>query len=217
MATGIEPATHTAGLILAGGGARRFGGKNKAMLKLGNTTLLERVISALSPQCLTVGLSCGATTSWAKAFRLHLIPDVASEAGPLGGIAAGLLWARDEYPDITHVLSVPVDCPFLPADLTRRLSETVSGSDNLIAVCASDNRRHSAAALWPVTMAHELLTALKTCGDRAVHTWQNQHNTLEVKWPIEELDPFFNVNSVEDLSEAAKLLGVECASHSETP
>jgi len=217
MVTRIEPARHTAGLILAGGGGRRFGGQNKALLQLGNGTLLDRAINTLSPQCVTVGLSCGATTSWAKSLSLPLITDAVLEVGPLGGIASGLLWARDENPEITHVLSVPVDCPFLPADLTKRLSAAVSDSDSLIAVCVSGNRRHSAAALWPVTMANELHTAIKTRTDRAVHEWQDQRGTVEVKWHIEGPDPFFNVNSLEDLSEAAKLLGVACSSDTKLP
>ena len=56
------------------------------------------------------------------AYGLPVVPDsVPDFAGPLAGILAGLDWAAANALQIEWMVSVPGDCPFLPADLVSRL------------------------------------------------------------------------------------------------
>src|SRR5712672_1426821 len=47
----------TLGLVLAGGLARRMGGGDKALLRIGGATILERVLDRLAPQCAGIVLN----------------------------------------------------------------------------------------------------------------------------------------------------------------
>src|SRR5438045_1071843 len=110
------------GLVLAGGLARRMGGGDKARLRIGHQTILERVLERLAPQCAALVLNANGDPARFEDTRLPVIGDtVPGFLGPLAGILAGLEWAAAHAPGITDVVSAPGDCPFLPADLVARL------------------------------------------------------------------------------------------------
>ena len=111
------------GVVLAGGLARRMGGGDKARLRIGGRTILERVLARLKPQCAALILNANGDPARFADTGLAVVPDsVPDFAGPLAGILAGLDWAATEAPDIADIVSVPGDCPFLPEDLVARLS-----------------------------------------------------------------------------------------------
>src|ERR1043166_6851782 len=115
-----KPATY--GLVLAGGLARRMGGGDKGLIRIGGETILERALARLCPQC--AGVVINANGDPARFARFGL-PGVAGAnegfAGPLAGILAGLDWLTANAPAIEWLASVPGDCPFLPHDLVPRL------------------------------------------------------------------------------------------------
>src|SRR5438046_4854673 len=111
------------GLVLAGGLARRMGGGDKTRIRVGDKTILERVLARLKPQCAAVILNANGDPARFADTALPVVADSVPEfAGPLAGILAGLDWAAAHVPAITAVASVPGDCPFLPRDLVTRLS-----------------------------------------------------------------------------------------------
>src|SRR6202051_3426694 len=103
------------GLVLAGGLARRMGGGDKALLRIGEATILERVLDRLTPQCTRIILNANGDP---KRFAFTGLPVVTDHlpnfAGPLAGVLAGLDWTAEHEPDIAFVASVPGGCPFLP-------------------------------------------------------------------------------------------------------
>src|SRR5204862_2453922 len=106
------------GLVLAGGLARRMGGGDKARIRIGGETILERVLARLKPQCAAVILNANGDPARFADIALPVVPDgVPDFAGPLAGILAGLDWAAAHVPSMTDVASVPGDSPFLPPDL----------------------------------------------------------------------------------------------------
>src|ERR1700712_223764 len=107
----------TLGLVLAGGLARRMGGGDKLMLRVGGATILERVLARLRPQCTQLILNANGDPARFAATGLPVVPDdVPGFAGPLAGILAGLDWTAAHVPETEWMLSVPGDCPFLPRD-----------------------------------------------------------------------------------------------------
>src|SRR5436190_12199596 len=111
------------GLVLAGGLARRMGGGDKTRIRIGDKTILERVLARLKPQCAAVILNANGDPARFADTGLPVVADsVPGFAGPLAGILAGLDWASAHAPAITDVASVPGDCPFLPGDLVARLA-----------------------------------------------------------------------------------------------
>ena len=117
----------TLGLVLAGGLARRMGGGDKALLRIGGVSILDRVLERLGPQCSRIILNAnGDPQRFASTGFPVVADDLPGFAGPLAGILAGLDWAAAHAPEITWIGSVPGDCPFLPRDLIARLH---SGAD----------------------------------------------------------------------------------------
>src|SRR5437764_13535545 len=109
------------GLVLAGGLARRMGGGDKTRIRIGDKTILERVLERLAPQCSAIILNANGDPARFADTGLPVVPDTVPDfAGPLAGILAGLDWAAEHAPETADVLSVPGDCPFLPRDLAPR-------------------------------------------------------------------------------------------------
>src|SRR4051812_8223060 len=107
----------TLGLVLAGGLARRMGGGDKALLRIGGKTFLERTLERLEPQCARVILNANGDPGRFAFTGLRVVADeVPDFAGPLAGILAGLDWAARHEPELQWMASVPGDCPFLPGD-----------------------------------------------------------------------------------------------------
>src|SRR5436305_919366 len=112
----------TFGLVLAGGLARRMGGGDKALIRIGDATILQRTLARLKPQVSGIVLNANGDPARFAAFGLPVVADsVPDFAGPLAGILAGLDWAAANRSEIEWVVSVPGDCPFLPHDLVAKL------------------------------------------------------------------------------------------------
>jgi molybdopterin-guanine dinucleotide biosynthesis protein A len=197
----VTAAPHSLGLILAGGLGRRMGGVDKTLLPLGGEPLLSRIAARLRPQC-PAGLALSANGDPARfptMFEGPVLPDsVPGRPGPLAGILAGLDYGVG-LPGVTHVLSVPGDAPFLPADLAARLAASLGSGP--VAVAASGGREHYTAALWSVTLRDDLRAWL-AAGERRVGGFIARHGANVVEWPVEPVDPFLNLNAPEDVARA---------------
>jgi molybdenum cofactor guanylyltransferase len=198
------------GIVLAGGLAQRMGGGDKPLRELGGHTILARVIARLEPQCACLLLSANGNPLRFAPFGLTVLADgVKQYRGPLAGILAGLDWAAAYRPDAQWILSAPGDCPFLPRDLVARLREAVSVQGVELAIAASQGRSHPVIGLWKVALRDALREALVVDGLRKVRDWTERYRFATVGWPADPIDPFFNVNTVEDLAEAERLSALE--------
>jgi molybdopterin-guanine dinucleotide biosynthesis protein A len=197
------PATY--GLILAGGLARRMGGGDKTLIRVGEKTILERAIAALEPQCAGLLINANGDVSRFSGFGIPTIPDdIAGFAGPLAGILAGLEWVAANAPASEWVLSVPGDCPFLPRDLVARLHGARVAEQRPLACAKSGEWRHPVVGLWRVGLRDDLRQALGA-GLRKIEAWTGKHGVALAEWPAEPVDPFFNVNTPEDAAQADRM------------
>jgi molybdopterin-guanine dinucleotide biosynthesis protein A len=193
----------TLGVILAGGRARRMGGIDKGHIRIGGATILERVLTRLRGQCARLVLNADAARF---AVDVPIVADsVADLPGPLAGILAGLDFAAAQTPEIAWVVSVPNDCPFLPRDLVPRLHQARHAAGAVLACAASAGRQHPVIGLWPVGLREALRHALTQEGAHKVGEWSARYPLAVAEWPTEPLDPFFNVNTPEDVAEAERL------------
>lgn len=196
----------TLGLVLAGGLARRMGGGDKPLFRIGGVTILERVLARLSPQCSGVIINANGDPARFAALNLLVVADnVPGFVGPLAGILAGLDWAAEHRPDISFVASVPGDCPFLPRDLVVRLHAARIESGRPLACARSGDWRHPVVGLWPVNLRADLRHALVDEDLRKIEVWTARHGIAIAEWPDRPVDPFFNVNTPEDLRVAADI------------
>jgi molybdopterin-guanine dinucleotide biosynthesis protein A len=199
----------TAGVVLAGGLARRMGGGDKPLREIAGKTILARVIARLAPQCECLVLSANGDPERFASFGLPVIADEAKDyPGPLAGILAALDWAAANRPAAAWIVSAPGDCPFLPRDLVVRLREAVIAEDAELAVAASKGQSHPVIGLWNVALRDALRRALIE-GVRKVGQWTARCRVATVAWPAEPIDPFFNANTAGDLAEAERLAAIE--------
>ena len=206
----IDERTATLGVLLAGGLARRMGGGDKPMKKIGGRTILERVIARLTPQCNGLILNANGDPSRFASFGLPVVADtVEGFAGPLAGILAALDWVAAHRPDIEWVLSAATDCPFLPRDLVARLQRARIKDTAQLAVAASGDQNHPVVGLWNVALRAELRHALVAEDIRKIDRWTARYKLATVNWSTEPLDPFFNANTVEDIAEAERIAALD--------
>ena len=65
----------TLGLVLAGGLARRMGGRDKALIRIGAQTILDRVLERLTPACTGIILNANGDPARFARFGLPVVPD----------------------------------------------------------------------------------------------------------------------------------------------
>ncbi|MBX3560923.1 MAG: molybdenum cofactor guanylyltransferase [Sphingomonas sp.] len=180
-------------LILAGGESRRIGG-GKPLRLLGGRTLLERAVA------LAQGWSDSVTVAARSAaqvgsLEIRLLLDPPGLEGPLGGLASALRLGRP------LVLTIPCDMPFLPDDLPARLAAALPGHGAALAM--SGGQVHPVCGLWRIDALAQL-RGYAGSGRRSLIGLAETIGYVAVEWPG---DPFFNVNSPEDLAEAERRLG----------
>ena len=194
------------GAILAGGLARRMAGANKAMLDIGGSTVLARLIARLSPGVGRMVLNTNGDPGLFAGLGLTVIADsLPDHPGPLAGILAALEWAAAQGSGTEWVVTVPCDTPFLPTDLAERLHAARIRDGAVLACAASAGRTHPVAALWPVILAPALRQAIVEQGVRKVSRFTDRYSRSIANWGTDPVDPFFNVNTSEDLAEAQRL------------
>ena len=200
----------TFGLVLAGGLARRMGGGDKALICIGNETILQRALARLTPQVSGIVLNANGDPARFAPFRLPVIADsVPDFAGPLAGILAGLDWMVANKPSVEWVVSVPGDCPFLPRDLVAKLHAARITNGKLLACAHSGDWRHPVVALWHVALREDLRHAITVEDLRKIEVWTARHGIALADWSTEPIDPFFNVNTPEDVERATELAAAE--------
>ena len=205
------------GVILAGGLATRMGGGDKALLQIGGQTLLQRVIHRLQPQVAGMALNANGDPARFDGFGLPVLPDsIDGFPGPLAGVLAGLDWAAEQGAEA--IVTVAADTPFFPVDLVDVLQDTAQGMTHPLVLAATPRGeektksmsrsgliRHPTFGLWPVALRDDLRAALHE-GIKKVVIWTEHHKGREAVFPTESGDPFFNVNTPEDLMAAEAMV-----------
>jgi molybdopterin-guanine dinucleotide biosynthesis protein A len=197
-----------AGVLLAGGLSSRMGGGDKPLRLLAGRPILSHVITRLQPQVSVVVLNANGDPARFREWGLPIVPDgIAGFPGPLAGIHAGMVWARENHPEISHILSIPADLPFLPLNLAAELQavHTASGADIIIAMSAG--RRHPAVGLWPVSLAPALHRAITRDNLRKVGDFADRYRVALAEFSVAPIDPFYNINSQDDLIRAESMAG----------
>lgn len=181
-----------------------MGGGDKALLRIGDLTLVDRVIARLRPQCGALALNANGDRARFGGFGLPVLADSLPDfPGPLAGILAGMEWAAEQ--GATAVVSVAVDTPFFPDDLVARLVAHAGQSGLALAAGRDAQGRvvdHPTFGLWPTALRDDLRATLRA-GRRRVRSFAEAHVPGRAVWRD---DPFFNINTPEDLARARMIV-----------
>ncbi len=195
-----------AGVILAGGQSRRMGGGDKGFLRLGAKTLLGHVIDRLAPQVAELVVNANGDPTRFDVDLPIVADSIDGFAGPLAGVLAGMDWAAERGHD--HIVTAAADTPFFPCDLVPRLVQAAETNPIALAATPDPKRglsRHPTFGLWPVALRDDLRVALQD-GVRKVVQWTDQHGTALAEFGVDPFDPFFNVNTPDDMARAEGFL-----------
>lgn len=188
-----------AAVIIAGGRSSRMG-REKALESVGGIAILSRIISRIRPQVADIVINANGPAERFREMGLRIIPDIHSDVGtPLAGLHTALSIANDE--GFSAVLTVPSDCPFLPDDLVKRLSSLNAPA----AIAASGGQAHFVTGLWHPMLLKQMAGALDRPRPPRLKDWAVEAGAATVEWPVQTFDPFFNVNTPEDLAEANRI------------
>ena len=195
------------GVILAGGRATRMGGGYKGLRMVGGRRLIDHVIDRLAPQCGGLAINANGDPARLAGFGMPVLPDsLADHPGPLAGVLAGLDWAAAL--GATAIVTAAADTPFFPTDLVARLRAGAGPSGLCLAASPDETgrvQRHPTFGLWPVALRDDLRAAL-VGGLRKIVIWTDAHGAGQVVFDSAPFDPFFNVNTPEDILTAEALM-----------
>jgi len=197
-----------AGVILAGGRATRMGGGDKGLRVVGGQRLIDHVIARLVPQVGTLAINANGDPARLAEFGLPVLADsLPDHPGPLAGVLAGLDWAAAQ--GAQAIVTAAADTPFFPRDLVARLLAQAGPSGLCLAASPDETgkmQRQPTFGLWPVALRDDLRAAL-TGGLRKIVLWTDSHGAGLAMFDSTPFDPFFNVNTPDDITLAETLAG----------
>ena len=204
------------GIILAGGLARRMGGGDKCLLTLGGKTLLERTMNHAKPQVTSLILNANGDAARFAHTQLPVVADnFPNYRGPLAGIHAGLQW-MSKNTSHTWMASFASDTPFFPFDIVEQLFaqtlDRVRKKDEMpinLVVAKSHQEAQSVFALWHLSLLEKIDAQLKSEKIPRLQDWIKEQHTAYVEFSSDDYDPFFNINTPEDLVAAESILSKE--------
>ena len=188
---------------MAGGKSRRMGGQDKAFVLLNEKPMLSHVINRLNKQTKNIVLNSNKNPEIFKSFKIKVMSDTVKDfPGPLAGVLSGMEWFNIENKKIKWVLSVPIDTPFFPLDLIKKLHFSLKNSNKLIAVAKSNKKIHPVFALWNMSLLNPIKNAINN-DIRKIDLFTEPYQPQIVDF-VSKIDPFFNINTPEDLKMAEK-------------
>ncbi len=183
------------GAIIAGGQSSRMGGVEKAFIKLGGKPIIQHIVECLRVQTSEIVINANGDAGRFESLNCVVVPDgLGAGETPLAGLAAVLAYA--ELSDFDAVISVPSDTPFLPDDLVERLN---GGS---AAIASSKGQDHFLTGFWPASLTGMLMKAIVEADLLRMQEWVKMIGARKVEWSSLGFDPFFNINTPDDLKKA---------------
>lgn len=196
----MKYSTPVVGLILAGGLARRMGGGDKCLLPLAGKTILQHTIDRAQPQVDELVLNANGNSLRFARMRLPVITDqYTNNPGPMAGIQAGLAWMSKDNPDGEWLASFASDTPFFPTDIVAKLMAVALSKQAQVAVAVTAAGMQPTFALWHASLLGKMNAVLGSGEIPRLQDWITQQKYATVEFTTGEYDPFFNINTPQDM------------------
>ena len=188
-------------VILAGGRSSRFGGGFKTLSCIKNKSILNIIIEKLKKNKIEILINVNENHEQFNKTRLPIVIDKKKGfLGPLAGIHASIDKCIQDYPNKEWVFTVPSDTPFLPENILEVFCKKIE-TNNEILIARSNNKIHPVVSMWNVKLLNSLEKELNK-NNRKIMTWVEKHNFTFVDFNYKKVDPFFNINTTNDLKTA---------------
>lgn len=182
------------GVILAGGKSSRMG-TNKSLLKLGNQTIIERIVDLMRSIFSEVIIITNTPDEY-KFLKLPFYEDIYKWKGPLAGIHSALTHSQTE-----KIFVLSCDVPLMTKEMIQYLVDYKS--EKQIVFCEAAGYHQPLVGIYSKKILEGLETFLTTneTDDKSFHKFLNDTaaeiiNPTSLPFYKDEL--FFNVNRIED-------------------
>ena len=188
------------GVVLAGGKSLRFG-EDKSQVKLNNKSLIDHILSEILTEFKELLIVSNNSIEFNKSENISIISDFKNNLGPLGGVLTAMKWIKDNNKDYQWISTFPTDTPFFKNQILKDFHDKINLKNGKLFFIKSNNTRHNIFGLWSIDLADKLEKDLEN-GDRKVEDWANKVGVNIIDMQFEKNDPFFNINTKEDLEKA---------------
>ena len=192
------------GVVLAGGKSLRFG-EDKSQVKLNNKSLIDHILSEILTEFKELLIVSNNSIKFNKSKKISIIGDFKNNLGPLGGVLTAMKWIKDNNKDYQWISTFPTDTPFFKNQILKDFHDKINLKNGKLFFIKSNNTRHNIFGLWSIDLADKLEKDLEN-GDRKVEDWANKVGVNIIDMQFEKNDPFFNINTKEDLEKAKDIL-----------
>ena len=194
------------GAILAGGKSKRMG-KDKLFLELNNKMLIEHTINKVEKYLKDIIIITNQKNEYFSKKNLTTVQDcIEGQLGPLVGILTAMKWAKENLKECSWIATFPCDTPFFPETIIKKFIENSKKKDSLLLCASSHGRKHNIFGLWSLDLYEKLKDDLINNKIRKVQDWTEKHKITNVEFDFKEYDPFFNINTLDDLEIAKKIV-----------
>jgi molybdopterin-guanine dinucleotide biosynthesis protein A len=191
------------GVVLAGGKSLRFG-EDKSQVKLNNKSLIDHILSEVLTEFKELLIVSNNLIEFNKSENISIISDFKNNLGPLGGVLTAMKWIKDNKKDYQWISTFPTDTPFFKNQILKDFHNKINLKNGKLFFIKSNNTRHNIFGLWSIDLADKLEKDLEN-GDRKVEDWANKVGVNIIDMQFEKNDPFFNINTKEDLEKAKNI------------
>ena len=195
-------------VVLAGGKSKRFG-QDKNCVKLGSRTLLEHVLLKIVDKFKEILIVSSNSLEIEEIKKITVIPDCFDDLGPLAGVLSSMKWIKKNNKPYKWIATFPSDTPFFDISIIDEYKARIEQSESSLYFVKSKEKRHNIFGLWSIDLLERLEEDLIKNNYRKVEEWANKVGVSTIDIKVKNYDPFFNINTKEDLEVAQSILNLE--------
>ena len=192
------------GTVLAGGKSQRFG-EDKSQVKLAGKLLIDHMLTEIIDEFKELLIVSNNKISFHNSEKISIIEDFEKGLGPLGGVLSAMKWIKEKQKDYKWIATFPVDTPFFKRQILKDFIQNINFNESELFFIKSNNTRHNIFGLWSINLLDKLEKDLNN-GERKVELWANNTGVKIINMEFSNNDPFFNINTKEDLKKAEEIL-----------
>jgi len=192
------------GTVLAGGKSQRFG-EDKSQVMLEGKLLIDYILSEISSEFREILVVSNNKIDFKNSEKISIIEDFKKGLGPLGGVLSAMKWVKENNKDYKWISTFPADTPFFSKEILQNFYKEIEIEKSRLFFIKSNKTRHNIFGLWSIDLLEKLEEDLNK-GDRKVELWANSVGVKVIDMDFKNIDPFFNINTKQDLEKAKEKL-----------
>jgi molybdopterin-guanine dinucleotide biosynthesis protein A len=193
------------GVVLAGGQSKRFG-QDKSQVQLESKILIDYILLEILNEFNEILIIANNDIKFFNSKKINKIEDYKKNLGPLGGVLSAMKWIKENNKKYKWISTFPSDTPFFKKKNLHDFLNNINEEQSKLFFIKSNDKRHNIFGLWSLELLNRLEDDLVNKGERKVEDWANKVGVKTINLEFKNNDPFFNINTKEDLEKAKEII-----------